>query len=57
MSHPFHRILPYKGAISGRNKGSLISMENGKAIHFTSINYKIVVNSSAILMMKFMKVK
>jgi GTP-binding protein len=27
---PFHRIRAFKGAIPGRNNGSLISMENGK---------------------------
>jgi GTP-binding protein len=56
MSHRFIGYEPFKGAIPGRNNGSLISMENGKAI-ILSINYKIVVNSSLILTMKFMKVK
>jgi predicted membrane GTPase involved in stress response len=46
----------FKGAISGRNNGSLISMEKMERFLALSINYKIVVNSSAILTMKFMKV-
>jgi GTP-binding protein len=35
MSQPFHRIRAFKGAIPGRNNGSLISMENGKAIPYS----------------------
>jgi GTP-binding protein len=37
MSHRFLEYQPYKGEISGRINGSLISMENGKAIPY-SIN-------------------
>lgn len=37
MTHRFESYQPYKGVIPGRQKGSLISMENGKAIPF-SIN-------------------
>src|SRR5690554_2888759 len=35
MSHRFVEYQPYKGEISGRNNGSLISMENGKAIPYS----------------------
>ena len=35
MAHRFIGYEPYKGEISGRNKGSLISMENGKAIPYS----------------------
>lgn len=35
MSHRFLEYQPYKGEISGRNNGSLISMENGKAIPYS----------------------
>ncbi|HZH68870.1 MAG TPA: translational GTPase TypA [Flavobacteriaceae bacterium] len=35
MSHRFIEYQPYKGEISGRNNGSLISMENGKAIPYS----------------------
>ncbi|MBE8726980.1 translational GTPase TypA [Flavobacterium hungaricum] len=35
MSHRFIGYEPYKGEISGRNKGSLISMEKGKAIPYS----------------------
>ena len=37
MSHRFLEYQPYKGEIAGRINGSLISMENGKAIPY-SIN-------------------
>ena len=37
MNSVFDRYEPYKGEISGRINGSLISMENGKAIPY-SIN-------------------
>ena len=37
MSHRFIEYQPYKGEIAGRINGSLISMENGKAIPY-SIN-------------------
>ncbi len=37
MSHRFMGFEPFKGAIPGRQNGSLISMENGKAIPY-SIN-------------------
>lgn len=37
MSHRFLGFEPYKGTIPGRQNGSLISMENGKAIPY-SIN-------------------
>jgi predicted membrane GTPase involved in stress response len=57
MSHRFIGYEPFKGAIPGRNNGSLISMEMEKQFLILSINYKIVVNSSLILTMKFMKVK
>ncbi|MBU3123444.1 translational GTPase TypA [Sinomicrobium sp. 2019215] len=35
MSHRFVEYQPYKGDIPGRNNGSLISMENGKAIPYS----------------------
>lgn len=35
MSHRFIEYQPYKGEIPGRNNGSLISMENGKAIPYS----------------------
>ena len=35
MSHRFIAYEPYKGEIAGRNNGSLISMENGKAIPYS----------------------
>ncbi|UYW00414.1 translational GTPase TypA [Flavobacterium agricola] len=35
MSHRFIEYQPYKGEIAGRNNGSLISMENGKAIPYS----------------------
>ena len=35
MAHCFIGYEPYKGEISGRNKGSLISMEKGKAIPYS----------------------
>ncbi|CAA7601939.1 Translation protein, beta-barrel domain [Acididesulfobacillus acetoxydans] len=31
MSHVFHGYEPYKGEISGRNRGALIAFENGEA--------------------------
>ncbi|QLE00372.1 translational GTPase TypA [Galbibacter sp. BG1] len=35
MNHRFLEYQPYKGEIPGRNNGSLISMENGKAIPYS----------------------
>jgi GTP-binding protein len=35
MSHRYIGYEPFKGAIPGRNNGSLISMENGKAIPYS----------------------
>lgn len=35
MAHRFKGFEPYKGAIEGRQNGSLISMEQGKAIPFS----------------------
>lgn len=35
MSHRYIGYEPYKGEIPGRNNGSLISMENGKAIPYS----------------------
>ena len=35
MAHRFIGYEPFKGEISGRNKGSLISMEKGKAIPYS----------------------
>ncbi|MDG3580912.1 MULTISPECIES: translational GTPase TypA [Galbibacter] len=35
MNHRFLEYQPYKGDIPGRNNGSLISMENGKAIPYS----------------------
>ncbi|MEC5164703.1 GTP-binding protein [Flavobacterium sp. PL11] len=35
MSHRFIGYEPFKGTIPGRNNGSLISMENGKAIPYS----------------------
>ncbi|MGS2740561.1 translational GTPase TypA [Sinomicrobium sp. M5D2P17] len=35
MSHRFIEYQPYKGEIPGRNNGSLISMEKGKAIPYS----------------------
>jgi GTP-binding protein len=35
MSHRFKEYQPFKGAIAGRQNGSLISMEKGKAIPFS----------------------
>ncbi len=35
MTHRFTGYEPYKGDIPGRNNGSLISMENGKAIPYS----------------------
>ena len=35
MSHRFLEYQPYKGEIQGRQNGSLISMENGKAIPYS----------------------
>jgi GTP-binding protein len=45
MAHRFIGYEPFKGD-SGRNKGSLISMEMEKQFLILSINYKIVVSSS-----------
>jgi predicted membrane GTPase involved in stress response len=41
MAHRFIGYEPYKGEISGRNKGSLISMEK-ELFLILLINYKIV---------------
>lgn len=38
MSHRFFEFQPYKGSIPGRQNGSLISMEMGKAIPFSLSN-------------------
>lgn len=38
MSHRFFEFQPYKGPIPGRQNGSLISMETGKAIPFSLSN-------------------
>ena len=38
MSHRFLEFQPYKGEITGRLNGSLISMENGKSIPFSLSN-------------------
>lgn len=38
MSHRFIAFEPFKGEISGRQNGSLISMENGKAIPYSLNN-------------------
>ena len=38
MSHRFKEFQPYKGVIPGRQNGSLISMETGKAIPFSLNN-------------------
>jgi GTP-binding protein len=38
MSHRFIEYQPYKGVIAGRQNGSLISMENGKAIPYSLNN-------------------
>lgn len=38
MSHRFLEFQPYKGEITGRQNGSLISMENGKSIPFSLSN-------------------
>ena len=38
MSHRFKEFQPYKGEIPGRQNGSLISMETGKAIPFSLNN-------------------
>lgn len=38
MSHRFFEFQPYKGEIPGRQNGSLISMETGKAIPFSLSN-------------------
>jgi len=35
MAHRFLEYQPFKGEIAGRNNGSLISMENGKAIPYS----------------------
>jgi predicted membrane GTPase involved in stress response len=56
MSHRFIGYEPLKEQ-SWKKQWFIDSMENGKAILILSINYKIVVNSSLIPTMKFMKVK
>ena len=38
MNHRFKEYQPYKGAIPGRQNGSLISMEQGSAIPYTLSN-------------------
>lgn len=38
MAHRFKEFQPYKGEISGRQNGSLISMETGKAIPYSLNN-------------------
>ncbi len=38
MTHRFLEYQPWKGAIQGRQNGSLISMENGKAIPYSIFN-------------------
>jgi|TARA_B110000483_G_scaffold241619_1_gene325115 GTP-binding protein len=40
MNHRFIEFQPYKGALPGRNSGSLISLEMGKAIPFSLNNLK-----------------
>jgi len=40
MNHRFIEFQPYKGALPGRNSGSLISLEMGKAIQFSLNNLK-----------------
>jgi len=51
MSHRFIGFEPYKGSIAGRQNGSLISMENGKAIPYSINNLQdrgnFFVNSNA----------
>jgi GTP-binding protein len=54
---PFHRIRAFKGAIPGRNNGSLISMENGKAIPYSIDKLQDRGKFFVNLTMKFMKVK
>jgi predicted membrane GTPase involved in stress response len=56
MSHRFIGYEPFRSN-SWKKQWFIDSMENGKAFLILSINYKIVVNSSLILTMKFMKVK
>ncbi|MBP9193904.1 MAG: translational GTPase TypA, partial [Saprospiraceae bacterium] len=34
MTHRFKQYEPYKGELSGRNKGSLVSMEQGQALAY-----------------------
>ena len=34
MTHRFKQYEPYKGEITGRNKGSLVSMEQGQALAY-----------------------
>ena len=34
MTHRFRQYEPYKGELSGRNKGSLVSMEQGQALAY-----------------------
>jgi GTP-binding protein len=51
MSHRFIGFEPFKGSIAGRQNGSLISMENGKAIPYSINNLQdrgnFFVNSNA----------
>jgi predicted membrane GTPase involved in stress response len=54
---PFHRIRAFQGAIPGRNNGSLISMENGKAIPYSIDKLQDRGKFFVNLTMKFMKVK
>lgn len=35
IHHTFHDFMPYKGLISGRTKGSMVSMENGTATGYS----------------------
>ena len=50
MNHRFKEFAPYKGEIPGRSLGSLISLEQGKAIPFSLNNLqdrgKFFVNSN-----------
>jgi predicted membrane GTPase involved in stress response len=51
-----HRYIgyePFKGAIPGRNNGSLISMENGKAIPYSIDKLQDRGKFFVNLMMKF----
>ena len=57
MSHRFIDYQPFKGEIPGRLGGSLISMENGKAIPYSIDKLQDEVNSSLILMKISTKVR